>query len=406
MCLYCKDLANPIFWANLRRGTQAAPHRGAATLLVSGEIAMRAFALLPLLLVLPACGLEPGTDTPEEGPISFGALTLSQESVDFGQVSPNDSGVVTLTLSNTGEIPLGILDAQIDTSFFLVEDAANMLPSEIEAGGELDMNLVFTPDREMDFEGTLTIVTDSVDASEVAVNLTGSGAEVEDTGDTDGPADGQLSLSTTSIDFGEVPMNNETSESLDITNTGDEDVLIINVQTSGDAFSYGGELALPYVLGAGETRTVSAVAYPTSIGSFAGSMTISSDATNPEVSVDLSASSTGEPYFQVDCECEATSGNLLLQAPTTSKVLTIANYGTASLSVSNVTFSNPSNACGTLTMSGWSGSKTVSAGDTYDLTFTYAASSTATTFCSVKDEVFIETNAGSATKTIKGQFLF
>ena len=367
---------------------------------------MRAFALLPLLLVLPACGLEPGTDTPEEGPISLGALTLSQESVDFGQVSPNDSGVVTLTLSNTGEIPLGILDAQIDTSFFLVEDAANMLPSEIEAGGELDMNLVFTPDREMDFEGTLTIVTDSVDASEVAVNLTGSGAEVEDTGDTDGPADGQLSLSTTSIDFGEVPMNNETSESLDITNTGDEDVLIINVQTSGDAFSYGGELALPYVLGAGETRTVSAVAYPTSIGSFAGSMTISSDATNPEVSVDLSASSTGEPYFQVDCECEATSGNLLLQAPTTSKVLTIANYGTASLSVSNVTFSNPSNACGTLTMSGWSGSKTVSAGDTYDLTFTYAASSTATTFCSVKDEVFIETNAGSATKTIKGQFLF
>ena len=122
--------------------------------------------------------------------------------------------------------------------------------------------------------------------------------------------------------------------------------------------------------------------------------------------VDLSASSTGEPYFQVDCECEATSGNLLLQAPTTSKVLTIANYGTASLSVSNVTFSNPSNACGTLTMSGWSGSKTVSAGDTFDLTFTYTESSTATTFCSVKDEVFIETNAGTATKTIKGQFLF
>lgn len=367
---------------------------------------MRALALLPLLLVLPGCGLDPVTGpTGEEGPVSFGDLTLSQESVDFGNVAPNDSAVVTLTLGNTGDVPLNILDAQIDTSFFLVEDAANMLPSEIAAGGELSMNLVFTPDREMDFEGTLTIVTDSAAASEITVDLIGSGSEVVDTGDT-GVAVGQLSVSTSSIDFGDVPMNNETRESFNVTNNGDEDVLIINVQTEGDVFEYGGDLALPYVLGAGETRSMSAVAYPTSIGSFSGQLTIGSDAANSELTVDLSASSSGSPSFDLLCpSCQSGgTGNLLLQSITKTKSITISNgNGTSALSVTDVAFSNPTDDCGTLTMSGWGGTKTVGPGDTYDLTFTYTPGTSEVVFCAITEDVVISTNAGSASKTIKGQ---
>jgi hypothetical protein len=373
--------------------------------LVSGEIAMRALALLPLLLLLPACGLEPVTaGSEQEGPVSFGALTLSQDSVDFGQVSPDDSGVVTLTLSNTGEIPLGILDAQIDTSFFLVEDAASMLPSEIEADSELSMNLVFTPDREMDFEGTLTIVTDLAEASEITVDLIGSGAEVEDTGDTVG---GQLSLSASSIDFGDAEVGEITASPLAITNSGDEDILIINFSGSSSEWGYGGELALPYVLGAGQTRDVTLTVEPSAETSISGTITLISDATGGDIEIPVSAVGVDlcdicAPILELICDECGSGGNLVLSNLTKTKSLTMVNYGDESLIIDNVVLDYTNTDC-PVTMSGWGGSKTLAPGSTHELTFTGSKAGTTTCFAAM-GEVNISSNGGSATQKIQASF--
>lgn len=374
--------------------------------MVSGEIAMRALALLPLLLVLPACGLDPVTGpTGEEGPVSYGALTLSLESVDFGNVSPDDSGVVTLTLTNTGDTPMGILDAQIDTSFFLVEDAANMLPAEIASGAELNMNLVFTPDREMDFEGTLTIVTDSAAASEITVDLRGSGSEVVDTGDN--PSGGQLSLSVTSVDFGDAEIGEITTSPLSITNTGDEDVLIINFVGSNSEWGYGGELALPYVLGAGQTRDVSLTVEPAAEKAINGTITLLSDATGGDIDIPVSAVGVDlcdicAPILELICDECGSGGNLVLSNLTKTKSLTMVNYGDEPLIIDNVVLDYTNTDC-PVTMSGWGGSKTLSPGSTHDLTFTGSKAGTTSCIAAMGD-VNISSNGGSATQKIQASF--
>lgn len=365
---------------------------------------MRALALLPLLLVLPACGLDPVTGpTDDPGPVSFGALTLSLETIDFGDVAPDDSGVAALTLTNTGEIPLNILDAQIDTSFFLVEDAANMLPAEIAAGGELSMNIVFTPDREMDFEGTLTIVTDSVDASEVYVDLVGSGVAGVDTGGSSG---GQLSLSVTSVDFGDAEVGEITASPLSITNSGDEDVLIINLQGSSSEWGYGGELALPYVLGAGQTRDVTLTVEPTAEAPLSGTITLLSDAVDGDIEIPVTAVGVDlcdicAPVLAIVCDECASGGKLVLNSGQKTKSFSIANWGDEPLIVDSVVFDYTNTDC-PVTMSGWGGSKTISPGGTHELTFT--GSKAGASCLAATGDVSISSNGGSATQTIQATF--
>lgn len=365
---------------------------------------MRAFALLPLLLVLPACGLDPVTGpTDDPGPVTFGALTLSMESIDFGDVAPDDSGLATLSLTNTGDLPLTILDAKIDTSFFLVEDAGSMLPSEIAAGGVLDMNILFTPDREMDFEGTLTIVTDDVEASEVYVTLSGAGLAGQDTGEVG--TGGALSLSTSSIDFGEIPLGTLGQESFSITNSGDEDVLLINVQGSADMWSYGGELALPYVLGAGETRDLSVWGEPAEEGTFTGTLTITSDANNATEVIDLTASSVfyGFPDLALYCaECPKPEEKIPFQLfgglGASAKTLQLLNYGDAPLTVTDVKLNNSSNAACTFGMAGWGGSKTIAPGGSHDLTVSFNA----TSGCFVTGSIDVTSDGGSKSIKLEG----
>ena len=367
---------------------------------------MRALALLPLLLVLPACGLDPVTGpTGEEGPVSFGALTLSQTSIDFGNVAPDDSGVATLTLSNTGDTPLNILDAQIDTSFFLVEDAANMLPAEIDSGAEMDMNIVFTPDREMDFEGTLTIVTDSAAASEITVDLIGSGSEVVDTGNN--TSGGQLSLSVSSVDFGDAEVGEITTSPLSVTNSGDEDVLIINFEGSSSEWGYGGELALPYVLGAGQTRDVTLTVEPNAETAISGTITLLSDATSGNIEIPVSAVGVDlcdicAPILEIICDECGSGGNLVLSNLTKTKSLTMVNYGDEPLIIDNVVLDYTNTDC-PVTMSGWGGSKTLAPGSTHDLTFT-GSKAGATSCLAAMGEVNISSNGGSATQKIQASF--
>lgn len=367
---------------------------------------MRAFALLPLLLVLPACGLDPVTGpTDDPGPVTFGALTLSMESIDFGDVAPDDSGLATLSLTNTGDLPLTILDAKIDTSFFLVEDAGSMLPSEIAAGGVLDMNILFTPDREMDFEGTLTIVTDDVEASEVYVTLSGAGLAGQDTGEVS--TGGALSLSTTSVDFGEAEIGEITAAPLTITNTGDEDVLIINLEGSSDEWGYGGELALPYVLGAGQARDVTVTVEPTAEKVISGTITVLSDAGTGEIPIAVSAEGVDlcdicAPILAVVCDECGSGGNLVLSNLTKQKSFTMANYGDEPLIIDSVVFDYTNTDC-PVTMTGWGGSKTLSPGSTHNLTFT--GSKAGTTSCiAAMGEVSISSNGGSATQKIQASF--
>ena len=297
--------------------------------------------------------------------------------------------------------PIELLDASTDNAVFEVMDAASLLPITIQAGGSASLDVSFTPDRAVDFEGVMTLITDEVEASEVTVGLYGSAAEGG--GDDTGPqvTGGELSLSVSSVDFGEVEVGEIGTAPLTVTNIGDEDVLIVNFTGSDTKWGYGGELALPYVLGAGQSRDVTLTVVPSAETVQTGSVTVLSDANNDEINIPTTV--TGVDLCDI-CAPILWAGNADGSSEfifgtiggfgTTEGTLTMRNDGDQDLIVNSVTTVDPSSTC-KVVVSGFSGTKTLSAyGGTHDLSVSYQNTSGAN--CVGIGSVDISSNGGNA----------
>lgn len=361
---------------------------------------MRALALMPLLLLLPACGLEtnsPSTSDSTSGPETYGNLTISSTNLDFGQVDAGTSAEATLTLSNEGVDPIELLDASTDNAVFEVMDAASLLPITIQAGGSASLDVSFTPDRAVDFEGVMTLITDEVEASEVTVGLYGSAAEGG--GDDTGPqvTGGELSLSVSSVDFGEVEVGEIGTAPLTVTNIGDEDVLIVNFTGSDTKWGYGGELALPYVLGAGQSRDVTLTVIPSAETVQTGSVTVVSDANNDEINIPTTV--TGVDLCDICVPVLGYSpGEISLGLGTTSATVAVSNdTDLGDLVIDGVTIDGGLGGCPQIstTVSGFSGKKTLAPGDLHNLTVSY--SNTTGEVCAADSRTLsITSNGGNA----------
>jgi hypothetical protein len=91
----------------------------------------------------------------------------------------------------------------------------------------------------------------------------------------------------TSIAFGSVQAGNSQQQLATLTNTGGTSVAISQATVSGTGFSLSG-LALPLTQAAGQGTDLTVTFAPQSAGSVTGSITITSNAPNPTLTVPLS----------------------------------------------------------------------------------------------------------------------
>ena len=96
-----------------------------------------------------------------------------------------------------------------------------------------------------------------------------------------------LSPSPTSIDFGNVPVGGNSTKSVTVTNSGTASVTVSQAQISGAGFALTGGTPLSSIP-AGQSVTLQVRFAPASLGSIAGSLSLTSDASNSPTTVALS----------------------------------------------------------------------------------------------------------------------
>jgi len=99
-----------------------------------------------------------------------------------------------------------------------------------------------------------------------------------------------LSANKTSLSFGNVSVNGSSTLTVTLTNTGTGNVTISSIGATGPGYTANG-IPANTVLTPNQTATLNVVFAPTSMGSFTGTATVASNATNSPVTIALSGGS-------------------------------------------------------------------------------------------------------------------
>lgn len=198
------------------------------------------------------------------------ALSITPSAATFGSVTVKTESTQTIKVSNTGTGELKIFSAEIvGTGFSLSGMSA---PTKLAAGSSATFNVAFKPLAAGAEKGIVSIKTNASE-SPATVNLIGTGVDESV----------KLTVSESSLNFGNVPVSNSQSKDVTITNSGNANVSIAGVSVSGAGFSVGGGSDMTLAPNQSETLTVNF--NPKSKGSLAGTLTISSNAPTVKISL-------------------------------------------------------------------------------------------------------------------------
>ena len=111
-----------------------------------------------------------------------------------------------------------------------------------------------------------------------------------------GRGTGTLTASPTSLTFTNITVGQSSSQTETLKNTGGTSATISAVAASGTGFSVSG-ISTPVTLTAGQSTTFTVTFAPTSAGTFPGTATVASNASNPSLSIPLSGTSVADSRF-------------------------------------------------------------------------------------------------------------
>lgn len=152
---------------------------------------------------------------------SGAANIVAQSSVDFGNVIVGQSVLRTLTVQNTGAVPLNITSTTIAPAAYAINGGGGA--QSIPAGGSVSMQLQFLPSAAGTINGTLTINSNAANDPSMTIALSGVGvASAPD-----------IQLSATALDFGAVTVGSNSVRSVTVGNTGNAVLTLSSQSVSG-----------------------------------------------------------------------------------------------------------------------------------------------------------------------------
>ena len=216
---------------------------------------------VPALSTSPTCQL---TATPSS--ITFPNTTLGY----------NDSSLASIANDCPTTITVSVVQVvgPYSTSGFET-------PFSLAPGQTLNYTTVFAPTTTGTVTGSITFVSNATTGQTLSVSLTGTGIASQQ---------GLLSSSPAALNFGNVTVNSTQSQNVTITNTGAASVTVSAVTVVGAAFSLS-NLTTPFTLGPQQSIQLAVGFAPTTSGSAAGTLTITSNAQNGTLTVPLAGTS-------------------------------------------------------------------------------------------------------------------
>jgi hypothetical protein len=290
-------------------------------------------------------------------------LTPSTTSLNFGSETLNASITQSVTLTNTGNAAVAISQVNVTGSGFSLSGAAPLVT--LSPGQAASFTVAFDPTATGTATGSATVVSNATNAVPT-IALSGVGVQ---------PA---ISVVPGSVSFGSVTVGQTNSQPVTLSNPGTANLNITQASGPGTGFSLSG-LTMPMTIAPGKSAAFTVSFTPTSGVSFAGSLTLVSNAPASPTMVALSGSGTA-PVLQLTPSTTSLSfGSETLNTSSTQSV-TLANTGNSAVSISQV------NVTGTgFSLNGSAPLLTLSPGQTasFGVTFTPTVAGSATGSASV-----------------------
>jgi hypothetical protein len=263
------------------------------------------------------------------------ALTVSAPSLNFGDVQMGSKATLQLTLTSSGTAPVTISSSTIAGQAFGISSVAYPAgvtgwPATLNPGQQVVLSIAFAPDSATSFTGDLAVASDA----------SGGAANVPLSGTGDAVPAPNLTLSTTSIDFGQSAIGTKVSRTLTLTSTGNAPLNINTITVSGAMFSVG-TVSVPATLQPGQQLSVTVTFDPTTAASDAGTLTVTSDDPSGPATVSLGGTGTATTTPQLTVSPTVVNfGNVPLNVASTQPV-TLTSTGSAAVTIHAATVTGP-----------------------------------------------------------------
>lgn len=205
-------------------------------------------------------------------------------SVSFTTLLVGQQSLKTVTLNNTGSIPLLISDVNVTGDFSIVGSP----PTNIAVGGSASMQLRFSPTGSGTRNGVLTITTNA--APPFVLMLSGDGIVPAPLIDV--RADETIIVSGQSFEFPATGVGTDNERSLQIVNTGTAALVITDVQTTGDFVLAS---PIPPPIPPNDHTFINVTFVPTELGERRGSLVVLSNGQVPVYTIELVGKGDAEP---------------------------------------------------------------------------------------------------------------
>jgi hypothetical protein len=254
-------------------------------------------------------------------PLEAPTLSLSSRMVDFGTVSVGFSSTRTITLTNTGDLPLNIASIiSSDPQFTMTPDNSTISPN-----ADVEAVLRFLPTSKGTLNGAIVVQSNSIHSPDT-IFVTGKGTAT--------PA---IEVDKRSLNFGNVAIGTSKVMVLNISNPGSDTLVISSISASDPVFTVAiaSQVLLP---GAsfGDTVRFS----PTVLGPVSGELTLTHNAQTSPTIVSLSGVCIETVIVTLTiAPDEITFGDIDLGSHRDTTV-TITNTGNDTLRISSFTCSD------------------------------------------------------------------
>jgi hypothetical protein len=250
-------------------------------------------------------------------------LTVSVNSLAFGNVAVNSTATLPLTLTSTGTAPVTISAATMSGAGFNV--SGGTFPVTLNPSQAVTLQVQFAPSAEGAASGQLTITSDSTTGATTKVTLTGNGTV------TTTP---RLTVNPTAVNFGDTSVNVPLTRPVTLTSTGTAPVTISAATISGAGFNISGA-TFPVTLNPSQAVTLQVQFDPSAAGTATGQLTITSDSTaGATTKIMLSGNGTVATTPQLTLSANSLAfGNVAVNSAATLP-LTLTSTGTAPVTIS------------------------------------------------------------------------
>jgi hypothetical protein len=302
-------------------------------------------------------------------------VTLSPATVSFGSVTIGKSATLTVKLTNNQSKTLTISGILAGGGFNIA--ATTTCAATVAAAKSCNIDVQFAPTTIGSRSGTLTI-TDTAASSPQTVALSGSGVV-------------NLTLSPTSLNFGNVQVGNLSSpQTVTLTNSSSLAIPINNISLTGDFVPRTNSCGSSVPAAASCALSISF--QPTLSGSRTGALTFSDTATNSPQTASLSGAGVAPPLTL--SSASLIFDRQMLGTTSASQTVTITNNSGAQIRNLSQTTSNPE------FLTAWNCPTSLKSGASCSLTVRFAPPGTGERKGSL---VITDTTSTAQTITFNGQ---